>query len=179
MVNAGYFELGLSGNFRKINLPTGGDENAFDQSQSITGSLAYYFAEMAAIELNYTRGSSRRFVPSQEADVTTTNFFGLVGTDLIFTFAERRAPFVPYAKFGVGYFIEKEIAYEFDDRVNTPLVSKANLEKTLVPSLGFGFRVRLTDRFSIKLGMEFWSSDALANTPEVDWAGKAGVSWFL
>lgn len=176
---AGYFEIGLSGNYKKIYLPSDSQQNASDQSQSMTTSLAYYFYEMAAIEFNYTKGKSRRFVPSSVANVKTTHYFGLVGTDLIFTFAKRKAPFVPYVKIGAGYFIEKEVAYEYDDKVNPITVDVVRLEKTLVPSAGAGFRMRLTERMSFKLGLEVWSSDALQNDPQLDWAGKAGVSWFL
>ena len=177
--HAGYFELGLSGNFRKTYLPSNSVEEAFDQSQSLTGSVAYYFYEMAAVELNYTKVNSKRFVPSSVANVTTTHFFCLIGTDFIFTFAERKASFVPYVKFGIGYFIEKEVAFAYDDGIGVPDTVVVGLEKTLVPSAGFGVRMRLTDRLAVKLGMELWSSDALSNDPKVDWAGKAGISWFL
>lgn len=172
-------ELGLSGNYRKINLPTASGEGAFDQTQSYTGSVAYYFYEMAAIELNYTRGESVRFVPSDVANVRTTHFFSLIGTDLIFTFAKRKDRLVPFLKLGVGYFLEKEVSYEYDDGVGSPLVDVVRLENTLVPSFGGGMRLRLTDRLSMKLGLELWTSDALAKRPQLDWAGKAGISLFL
>ena len=131
---------------------------------------------MAAMELSYTKGQSERFVPSPTADSRTTYDFDLAGLDLVLTLADRKAAFIPYVKAGVAYFLKKEVTYEFTgqnpDTVTLP-------DQTWVPSLGFGLKVRLTDRLSFKIGMEAWTSDALHNDPNWDIAGRAGVSWFL
>lgn len=176
---AGYFELGLSGNYRKIYLPSDTKQEAFDETQALTMSLAYYFLEMTAIEFGLTKGNSERFIPGSTADVRTTYTYSLVGSDFIFTFAQRTEPFIPYVKVGVGYFIEKEVAYEYDTHSGAPQITTVPLRNTLVPSAGLGFRTRITNTLALKIGLEAWSSDALANRPKVDWAGKAGVSWFF
>ena len=72
-VHAGYYELGFTGNYRKLYLPSSNsNRESFDESLSYTASIAYYFAEMAAMELSYTKGQSERFVPSPSADSRTT-----------------------------------------------------------------------------------------------------------
>ncbi|MCB0378215.1 MAG: hypothetical protein KDD33_06960 [Bdellovibrionales bacterium] len=182
MAQAGYYELGLSGNYRKIYLPTSTGEarESFDETVSYSASIAYYFAEMAALELSYTRGQSERFVPSETADSLTTYFFSLVGMDLIFTFAKRQDPFVPYIKIGGAYFVEKYVDYEFTNHVGTsPAPQRVKLDPTFVPSLGLGLKLRLTDTMAFKIGAEAWTSDALGRTTRWDWAGRAGVSWFF
>ena len=177
---AGYYELSFSGNYRKIFLPTNEGRKSFDKTLSYTGSIAYYFAEMAALELSYTRGQSERFVPSTTADSRTTYDYGLIGLDLIFTFADRKAPFIPYLKGGLAYFAEKSVTYEFTNNTGTsPPSDTESLDPTLVPSLGFGLKFRVTKTMALKLGVEAWTSDALGSDVQLDWAGRAGVSWFF
>ncbi len=176
--SAAYYELGFAGNYRKLFLPSDTDRESFDSTLSFTGSFAYYFAEMAAAELSYTKGQSERFVPSITADSRTIYDFELIGLDLIFTFAERKAPFIPYLKAGVAYFSRKTVTYEF---TNSPIDSSdtVTLPTTFVPSLGFGMKIRVTDRLSFKIGFEAWTSDSLERDPRWDVAGRAGISWFL
>lgn len=177
---AGYYELGFSGNYRKLYLPTDTTRESFDATVSYTASIAYYFAEMAALELNYTKGQSERFVPSSAVDSRTLYNFSLIGFDLIFTFAERKDPFIPYLKLGVAYFAEKEVIYEFTDNNTSSFSSETVLlDPTLVPSLGLGLKFRITKTMAIKFGVEAWTSESLNDDPQWDWAGRAGVSWFL
>ncbi len=177
---AGYFEIGFSGNYRKLNLPSQTQADSYDATTSYTGSLAYYFAEMAAAELNYTKGQSERFVPGATADSRTTYDFSLIGLDLIFTFAERKDPFIPYIKLGAAYFAQKDVTYEYTEHASGLTRSeRVELDPTFVPSLGFGLKIRLTRTMAIKLGMEAWTSDSLDKDPHWDIAARAGISWFL
>lgn len=177
---ASYYELGFAGNYRKLYLPSDTTRESFDATVSYTGSFAYYFAEMAAAEINYTKGQSERFVPSPSADSRTLYDFSLVGLDLILTFAERKDPFVPYLKLGVAHFLNKDVTYEFTNNVDSSVTSdSADLGTAIVPSLGFGMKFRITQTIAIKLGMEAWTSDAIDKDPQWDWAGRAGISWFL
>ncbi len=171
-----YYELGFAGNYRKLYLPSETTRESFDATVSFTGSFAYYFAEMAAAELSYTKGQSERFVPSSTSDSRTTYDFELIGMDLVFTFADRKAPFIPYLKAGVAYFNKKDVTYEFS---NPFFRETVELESTFVPSLGFGMKVRITDRLSFKVGVEAWTSDSIDRDPRWDVAGRAGISWFL
>lgn len=178
--HAGYYEIGLSGNYRKLNLPTNTGRESFDATTSFTGSFSYYFAEMAAAELSYTQGQSERFIPSTTADSRTLYDFALVGFDIVFTFAERKDPFIPYLKAGVAYFAKKEVTYEYID--NVTLGNNANTEslpKTFVPSVGMGIKLKLSNTFAIKIGIEGWTSDSIDKDPRWDLAGRAGISWFL
>lgn len=178
---AGYYELGFAGNYRKLYLPSESTRESFDSTISYTASFAYYFAEMAAAELNYTKGQSERFVPGQTADSRTTYDFSLVGLDLIFTFAERKDPFIPYLKAGIAYFAEKDVTYDFTDSTTGAPLDSATvpLDRTFVPSLGFGLKIRLTQTLAFKIGMEAWTSDSIDRDPRWDIAGRAGISWFL
>lgn len=177
---AGFFELGVSTTYRKINLPRDGGDDAFDESYSLTASGAYYFAEMAALELSLTKGKAERFVPSTDSsNVRTTHNYSIAGLDLIFTFAKRSDPFVPYVKVGVAYFIDKYIDYQFTDNVGNVTPSRVDLDSNFVPSFGFGLRIRLTKSMAFKIGVEAWTSDSLGSNPQFDIAGKAGVSWLF
>jgi len=82
-------------------------------------------------------------------------------------------------KLGIGFFLEKEVSYEYDNKVGPSIIDVVRLENTLVPSAGGGIRVRITKTLGLKFGLEVWTSDALANNPKFDWAGKAGISLFL
>lgn len=175
-----FYEIGFAGNYRKLYLPSDTTRQSFDSTVSYTGSFAWYFAEMAAAELNYTKGQSERFVPSVTADSRTIYDFSLIGLDLIFTFADRKSAFVPYLKAGVAYFAEKNVTYEFiNNTTGVPDARTVVLEPTYVPSLGFGLKFRLTETLAIKLGIEAWTSDSLDKDPRWDMAGRAGISWFL
>ena len=46
--HAGYVEVGASGSYKRSNIGT----NSYDESQSITASLSYYFDESSALELS-------------------------------------------------------------------------------------------------------------------------------
>lgn len=177
---AGFFELGVSTTYRKINLPRDAGDDAFDESYAFTASGAYYFAEMAALELSLTKGKAERFVPSTDSSsVRTTHNYSIAGMDLIFTFAKRTDPFVPYTKVGVAYFIDKYIDYQFTDSIGNVTPDRVNLDSNFVPSFGFGLRIRLTQSMAFKIGMEAWTSDSLGSNPQFDIAGKAGVSWLF
>ncbi len=176
VVWAGYYELGFAANYRKLYLPSDTTRESFDSTVSFTGSFAYYFAEMAALELSYTKGQSERFVPNPTSDSRTIYDFELIGLDLVFTFADRKAPFVPYVKAGAAYFSKKDVTYEFS---NPYTYETIELDATFVPSVGLGMKIRITDRLSFKIGMEAWTSDSLDRDPRWDVAGRAGISWFL
>lgn len=180
-LHAGYYELGFAGTYRKLHLPSETRNDSFDSTVSYTASLAYYFAEMAALEVNYTKGQSERFIPSSTVDSRTTFDFSLIGMDLILTFAERTAPFVPYIKAGVAFITEKKVTYQFTDHTN-PSASGGDtvpFDSVYVPSVGFGLKTRLTETISFKIGLEAWTSDKLGTNEHWDMAGRAGISWFF
>ena len=125
--------------------------------------------------LYLSSGKSERFVPSQIADSRTTYDYSLIGLDLILTFADRQAPFVPYLKGGIAYFYQKEVTYEFTGQAPDTVT----LPQTFVPSVGFGLKIRLTQTMALKVGMEAWTSALENNSERWDYAGRGGVSWFF
>lgn len=179
-----YYELGLSGNYRKVFLSDSDtNERAFDESSAYIASIAYYFREMTAVELSYSQGNNTRFIPSSSITSTTTHKYTLYGADLIFTFGTRQDQWIPYVKAGVAYFDRKSIDYQYittatgDPAVTTEPVE---LNSTFVPSAGLGIQVRMTNYLSLKFGIDVWTSGAIDKSIEdFDWTGRFGISWFL
>ncbi len=176
-----YYEVGLSGNYRKVYLTElGTTQRAFDESSAYTASFAYYFREMTAIEFSYSQGKNTRFIPSSTITSTTTHRYSLIGTDLVFTFGKRSDTFIPYIKAGVAYFDRKSIDYEYINNGVPELPQTVEINSTVVPSAGFGMQFRLTQRLSFKAGLEFWTSGAInKDIKDFDWAARMGISWFL
>lgn len=166
------FELGATANYRKSLV----DNNNFQESLAYTGSISYYLFEMSAIELSYTAGATR-FVIQPGADLpknTTTITFDLIGADLVFSFGTREDAFQPYFKAGVGH-IRKEIRRSIEGGATTQI----GVQEGMVPSAGLGFKLMLTQSFAIKVGLDAWTSPLDQDVFTVDYAGRAGLSWYL
>jgi outer membrane protein W len=176
-----YFEIGLSGNYRKAYLTDlTSNERAYDESSAYTASFAYYFREMTALEFSYSQGKNTRFIPSDTITSTTTHRYNLFGTDLVFTFGKRTDQFIPYIKAGVAYFDKKSIDYEYVQNGVLLPSQPVEIRSTVVPSAGVGMQIRITQRLSFKLGVEIWTSGAINKSIEdFDWAARVGISWFL
>jgi hypothetical protein len=176
-----YYEIGLSGNYRKTYLTElGTTERAYDENAAYTASLAYYFREMTAIEFSYSQGKNTRFIPSSNITSKTTHRYSLFGADLVFTFGKRSDTFIPYIKAGVAYFDKKSIDYEYTNNGIPEAPQTVEINSTVVPSAGFGMQFRLTQRLSFKAGLEFWTSGAInKDVEDFDWAARMGISWFL
>jgi hypothetical protein len=176
-----YFEIGLSGNYRKVYLTeVGSNERSFDENSAYTASFAYYFREMTALEFSYSQGKNTRYIPSSSISSTTTHRYNLFGTDLVFTFGKRTDQFIPYIKAGIAYFDKKSIDYEYIQG-GIPLPPETvEINSTIVPSAGFGMQTRITQRLAFKAGLEFWTSGAInKDIEDFDWAARLGISWFL
>lgn len=180
LASAEFVELGLSGNYRKTFLQDSNDSNAraTDEMSAYTASIAYYFQEMTAFEVSYTKGESRREIPTSTISSITTHSYDMLGSDLVLTFGTRNDNFIPYIKGGVGYFLKKKIRYQYYGAATTD--QTVQLDPTLVPSLGLGMKSRITERFSIKTGIEMWTSGPIKKKlDQFDWAARIGLSWFL
>ncbi|MGE4132421.1 MAG: outer membrane beta-barrel protein [Bdellovibrionales bacterium] len=171
--HAGFIELGLSANYRSSSY----DKYNYVESLSYTGSFSYYFWEMCAWELNYTTGYSKQVSKGTAVtDVKTTieDNIELITMDLVLSFAARQDPFRPYIKFGGGYLTKERFRQVegFDkDRISE--------QSGVVPSAGVGLALNLTKEFSIKLGVEAWTSPLDEDQVVVDYAGRAGISWLF
>lgn len=178
-----YFEIGLSGNYRKAYLTDAtSNQRAFDENSAYIASLAYYFREMTAIEFSYSQGANTRYIPSSTITSTTTHKYTLYGADLIFTFGKRTDQWIPYIKGGIAFFDRKSIDYEYiDTNTGLPLDTEpVALDATVVPSAGFGLQVRATNYLALKFGIDIWTSGAInKNIEDFDWTGRVGISWFL
>ena len=171
---AGFFELGLSASYKEV----GFDDDNFSKSNSTTGSFAYYFAEMSAFELSFTQGTQiESFVSSGSTPSKLEKDFTLMGADFVFTFAGRKAFFQPFVK--IGFAKIDKITY-FTPAAGTK--SKINEVHDEVPSVGLGFKIKLTKTFSLKLGLDAWSADKTTGFDEIhkwDKSARVGISWFL
>lgn len=172
---AGFIEVGASGNFKRVNVA----DDVIDTQRSLTGSLAYYFNEMSALEFSFTDGLQRSEVKSTSGLGQTISVnYSMVGLDFILTLGERDAILRPYFKAGVAYIIEKKRTTVFEFNPAASAVSEE--DPALVPSGGIGFRLLLTKNWSLKAGVDAWSSKSISgDNVKVDYAGRLGLSWMF
>lgn len=173
LAHAGVVELGVTGNYRRSTI----NEKNYQESLSYTGSLSYYFWEMSALEFSYTNGSSQVSVKATSSDprqIIQTDF-ELMGMDLVITMASRKSAIQPYIKMG-GAYIKKKIILKPGDDPNDFEAQEIGSPEGLVPSGGIGLKIRLTDTFSFKVGVDAWTSPLNEEPITTDWAGRAGIS---
>lgn len=170
---AGFVELGGSVNYRS----SGYDKHNYINSLTYTASVSYYFWEMCAWELNYTFGQSNQSTKGPNTGDTKTvisDNIDMTSLDLVLTLAERQAPFRPYVKAGAGYLIKERFR-----KNNSDAREKISQQEGVVPSGGLGFSFNITKDFSIKLGVDAWTSPMNQTPVVVDYAGRAGVSFMF
>jgi outer membrane protein W len=171
--NAGFVELGASANYRY----SGFSATNYIQSLTYTGSVAYYFWEMCALELNYTTGYSKQVsggTATIDPKQTIEDNIQMTSLDLVLSFAGRQDPFRPYVKAGAGYLIKERFRQVNDD--NNERIAK---QEGVVPSGGVGLAINLTQTLSIKMGLDAWTSPLRVQPVIVDYAGRAGISWMF
>jgi opacity protein-like surface antigen len=177
LAHAGLFEVSAGGTYRKSNIQS----NAYEESQSFTGSLSYYFNDMSALELSYTDGATKWFVAgdgtAQNPNHTTWTYYTMLGLDFIFTLGERDAVLRPYVKAGVGYLLKKKIVDQIAGNQATPSEDPVGL----VPSAGAGVAIKLTSNLNIKFGVETWGSQPISSggSSQYDVAGRANIGWMF
>jgi hypothetical protein len=168
---AGYMELGVNGNYRKAYL----DQVNSSEAQAMTGSFAYYFGAMSALEANYTYGSAKTILKFNDRPEQTTQVdYEMAGLDLVVTLAGQDAPIRPYVKGGAAYIIRKDTSFRTG---GTEIVvgGQPGTDTGLVPSAGAGLRIGIAKAIAIKLGVEGWASTP-RNTGLWDVMYRAGVS---
>lgn len=176
--NAGMFEIGASGSYRRSVI----DVDSFDEASSVTGSLSYYFSDATAIELSYTDGRNRR-VLAQTATIShvTNMYYKTVGLDLVYTVGSNGSAFRPYVKLGAQHIMEKRIVDQYVDPSNGNWNTRTTEDPpATVPSAGLGFKIAITQALSLKAGVDAWSSRPLNQEPvTVDYMGRVGLSWLF
>lgn len=170
---SGFFELGISGTLRRSEIDTAN----YNESESSTGSISYYFAEQSALELSFTNGRSTSKVKpnSNVTGYTIKANYGLAGLDFIWSFAPRTATLQPYLKLGVAQVYEKNYLFQLDNDVASVIPG----ETGVVPSMGLGFKFLFTKTLALKFGVDGWSNDFNQTSTTIDYAGRLGLSWFL
>src|SRR4051812_28929209 len=95
---AGYVEISATGSYR-----TNTDNDyTYQRTQTLSGSVAYYFWEMSALELSYTDAINRSWgrTAISASDYIETSRIRLYGLDLIISLSGKQASFRPYIKVG-------------------------------------------------------------------------------
>lgn len=165
--HAGYFEISGSGSYRK----TSYDDENYLVYRSGTGAIAYYFWELSALELSYTK--SRQDEVRKEYQ--TRQYVTFYGADLIFTLASRKSLFQPYIKVGMAYQ-DKSGTYKQE---GNPTAQKLPEVKGWAPSAGVGFKFIIGQHIAIKTGVDAWSSPLNADDNSYDYAGRLGLSFIF
>ena len=170
---AGFIELGANANYKSSKF---NDDNTAE-TISYSGSIAYYFLEQCAFEITYTSGYSKQesqATPIDDKYLIEDNF-DMGSLDLVLSLAGKEAAVQPYLKLGGGYMIKER----FIKVNNGPKLSASQIEG-FVPSAGAGVKFMLTNTFSIKLGVDAWTSPVSSNDEKtIDYSGRAGVSWIF
>ena len=176
--HAGVFEVSASGSYRKQTI----EIDAYDESRSLTGSIAYYLSEATAIEASYTSGTSRRAISEDLANGHVTSLsYTTTGLDVIYTAGGKESAIRPYVKAGAAYILSKKIVDQYRAPDGT-LMPATTLEDSpgAVPSAGLGIRLSLTSNLSLKVGVDGWTSRPMSKPPvTIDWFGRAGLSLFF
>ncbi len=163
---AGYFEVSASGSYRKTTY----DKDNYSVYRSGTGSIAYYFWELSALEVSYTKARQDEVKTDYEA----RSFVTFYGADLIFTLASRQSLFQPYIKVGAAYQ-DKKTSYK--------QLNQAVIELTPVqgwaPSGGVGFKFIIGKNVAIKAGIDAWSSPISQDDVTYDYAARLGLSFIF
>ncbi len=167
-----YTEVGLSYG-RKTT--TFDQNNTFD-SESVTGSLSLYFLERLALELSYTDATGLRKEKAFSTDPqrTTTQKSQIMGADLIFVFADKKALFQPYIKAGGAQISRTQIVDIEGFSTYTLPVDNAT-----VPSYGAGLKIAITETLGIKLSYDVWKTPAGGGVQTDDTSIRAGITWVL
>jgi hypothetical protein len=171
---AGLFEIGAQANYRSTNF----DATHSEASETGTGSLAYYFWGLSALEISYTRGASlQNNSPEYQAYEDFTGY----GLDLMITFANQNSSLKPYLKVGAAY-VDKNLREFF------PSLPAISIEtRGIAPSAGMGFKLMMGQQFALKAGFEvstspvflYYSTSPDPNTLTYDFSANGGLSFFF
>ena len=84
---AGVMELGTSYSIRNSSI----DKDNYTENESWTGSFAWYFFEMSAIELSYTKGLAKQSLKALGDPNATLYYadFEMYGAERVITFAGK------------------------------------------------------------------------------------------
>jgi hypothetical protein len=159
---AGIFELSASGSYKNTNF----DATHSAASESGTAGLAYYFWDLSALEIAYTRGDANQVQPEYIAYQTYTAY----GVDLLVTVANQDSILKPYLKAGAAYLF-KSLRYSIPGFTQITVDTQG-----IAPTAGMGFKLMLGQRFAIKGGVDVSSSPINIEPVTYDFGATGGIS---
>lgn len=151
------------------------DDDNFQKSLSHTGSMAWYFFEMSALELSYTKGKGEVSGKAEGEDpVKLITNLEMYDASLVLTLAQKDWSFQPYIKGGAA-MVDKRISKVTP--TGTAKMSETDKDD-IVPSFGAGFRFYLTKNLSVRAGYDRWRSGKDSSGNDIwDDAIRAGISF--
>ncbi len=165
-------ELSGSYSIRNSNI----DDYNYTKNESWSGSFAWYFLELSAIELSYTKGLAEQSLKSS-TDPNPIKYyadFEMYGADLVITLATKDSFLQPFIRGGMANIKKK--FYKEDQGTITSYGAPID---EVVPSYGAGLKLMLTKTFSIKASYDRWRSGSNNDKEIWDDAIKGGVSWYF
>lgn len=167
-----YTELGASYGYKTQTY----DQDNSNKTESITGSVSLYFWERIALELSYTDATSivesKAFTSDPRRTVEQRS--QVLGSDLIFVLADKKALFQPYIKGGVA-----QISRTQKTKIEGQDSYSNNPDQAIAPSYGAGLKVALTETFGLKFSYDAWKTPVGGSTQTDDSAFRAGITWIL
>lgn len=149
------------------------DADNFQKSTSHTGSFAWYFLEMSALELSYTKGNGEvSYKSPSTTPIKILTELEIYDASLVFTLAQKDWTFQPYIKGGAAW-VDKKIYKE--DAIEVKLQSKTDKTEP-VPSWGVGFRLLMSQHISLKCSYDRWRTGKSGNDDIWDDSVRAGLS---
>lgn len=154
----------------------------YNNTESTTGSVSFYFMEKLALELSYTNASVLReetiFDGTALKQQTSLQKIAVYQSDLILMLADRKATFQPYVKGGLA-----QIKKTLSNKTSEVLVYDTDPINSLSPSYGAGIKISITEAFGLKFSYDAWrtdSKDSLGRKSAVeDSSVRAGITWLL
>lgn len=154
----------------------------YNNTESTTGSVSFYFMEKVAIELSYTDASILReetiFNGTGFQQQTSLQKMAVYGSDLIFMLSNKKSMLQPYIKAGVA-----QVKKTLTTKNAGVFVYDTEPINSTSPSYGAGLKISLSESFGIKLSYDAWrteSKDSSGNKSNVeDSSVRAGITWIL
>jgi outer membrane protein W len=165
-----YTEVGISYSRKRTSF----DSNNYTDSESGTGSVSLYFFEKVAFEISYTDASSVRQEKIGGSQYTTFQKTKVLGGDLIYVFADKKATFQPFIKGGAAQLHRQQTIQV--DSLDRELLDP---EVAVVPSYGAGLKIAITESLNFKLSYDAWKTPIGGDLTTDDTNIRAGISWIL
>ncbi len=168
--NAGVIEISYTYSQRSSFI----DDDNYQKSLSHTGSLAWYFFDLSALELSYTNGEGEVSGKAEgENALKYITRLDMYDASLVVTIAQKDWSFQPYLKGGAAW-VDKRIYRK--DSIETKKISHTDKDE-VVPSFGVGFKVYLTKGLSVRAGYDRWRTGKSGDEEVWDDAVRAGLSF--